>query len=287
MTTNELLEMTMLHALGMLEDDEREAYEAAFAAASPQLQASVRAEAERMADLGDLMPENEPRTELRDMVLAAVRAAMHERANDQRLAAERAAAPAIAGSIAQGGRATYAQPKLNRSPRVHRVWRATSMGLAAAVVAMTVVTINVQQTYNNAGSNAFVAKMYDTYGGQFVDDTMFNPNTQRVVLSAASGDETSIMGASVFANPDWETTRLMVKNLRQQPGDEPYRLVLLDANGEIARELTTFTSNGEVQSIDIKVKVNLDKDNRLAIFRGMSDDIENSEPLLKSVEVDM
>lgn len=284
MTTNELLEMTMLHSLGMLENDECAAYEAAFAAAAPQVQANIRAEAERMADLGALMPESEPRPELRDMVIAAVRAAVHERENEQRLASARHAAPAVAGSISHGGRSSYAQPKLNRSPRVHRVWRATSIGLAAAVVAMTVVTINVQQTYNRAGSNAFIANLYDNYGGQFVDDTMFSANTKRVVL-AASGSESSIMGASVFANPDWDSARLLVKNLRQQPGDEPYRLVVLDADGNIVREVTTFASNGEVQSIDIKV--NLNTENRLAIYQGMSDDISKAEPLLKSVDTEM
>ncbi|MCA9303740.1 MAG: hypothetical protein KC996_06430 [Phycisphaerales bacterium] len=280
MTTNELLEMTMLHTLGMLEEDECAAYEAAFAAASPRVQANIRAEAERMADLGALMPETEPRTELREMVIAAVRAAVHERTNEQRLASERHAAPAVAGVIS---RAAYAQPKLNRSPRVHRVWRATSIGLAAAVVAMTVVTINLQQTYNHAGSNAFIAKIYDTYGGEFVDDTMFDASTRRVVL--ASSSESSIMGASVFANPDWDSARLLVKNLRQQPGDEPYRLVVLDAEGNIVREVTTFSSNGSVQSIDIKV--NLSTENRLAIYQGMTNDIAETEPLLKSVEADM
>jgi len=281
MTTNELLEMTMLHALGMLEDDECAAYEAAFAEASPQAQSSIRAEAERMADLGALMPDAEPRPDLREMVVAAVRAAMHERANDQRIASERTAPPAIAGTIT---RSSYAQPKLNRSPRVHRIWRATSIGLAAAVVAMTVVTINVQQTYNNAGSNAFIANLYDNYGGQFVDDTMFSPNTKRVVLST-SGEESSIMGASVFANPDWKSSRLLVKNLRQLPGDEPYRLVVLDSEGNVVREVTTFASNGEVQSIDITV--NLSTESRLAIYQGMTDDIADAEPLLKSLEVDM
>jgi len=280
MTTNDLLEMTMLHTLGMLDDDECAAYEAAFAAASPHVQMNIRAEAERMADLGALMPESEPRDELRDIVIAAVRAAVHERSNDHRLASERHAAPAVAGTIS---RASYAQPKLNRSPRVHRVWRATSIGLAAAVVAMTVVTINIQQTYNHAGGNAFIAKIYDTYGGEFVDDTMFDASTKRVVL--ASNSEASIMGASVFANPDWESARLLVKNLRQQPGDEPYRLVVLDADGNLVREVTTFSSNGSVQSIDIKV--NLNTENRLAIYQGMTEDIARTEPLLKSVEADM
>ena len=158
------------------------------------------------------------------------------------------------------------------------------MGLAAAVIAMFAITINVQKTYNHASPNAFIANLYDSVGGQFFDDTMFSPNTKRIVLTSGTPDST-LMGASIYTNPDWDSARLMVKNLRPQPGDAPYRLVVLDSEGNIVREVTQFTSNGEVKSIDIHV--NLNTENRLAIYQGMKDEIRNAQPLLTTVETEM
>ncbi|MBL4591510.1 MAG: hypothetical protein JKY96_06070 [Phycisphaerales bacterium] len=284
MNTDKLLEMNMLFAAGLLDDAERESFEAAYADATPEVQAHIRDESRRMADLGDLVQSESPRPELREIILAAVRAAMHEKANDQRIATERAIAGTITAHGANSARPNYTQPKLTRSPRVHRVWRGTSIGLAAAIVAMVVVSVNVQQTYNSAGKNAFIANLYDGYGGQFLNDTMFNPNTQRVVL-ATSGNDSSMMGASVFSNPDWDSARLMVKNIRPQQGDEEYRLVVLDAEGNIVREVTTFTSTGEIESFDIQI--NLNTETRLAIYQGMAEDILNAEPLMTTVDSEM
>jgi len=280
MNTHELLESTMLHSLGLLDDDERQAYEAAFAAAPDPIQQRVRRDARRLADLGDLIPEVEPSIELREIVIAAVRAAMREEENDIRIAQEQHATEqtkAVIGRItpkAPSARAT-SQPKLSASPRVNRVWRIAAVGFAAASIALGVITVKMEQTFEQAQSRALVANLYDTIGAQYLESTIFDPNTQRVALTSQSSAV-----AAVWDNPDWATARLFVKNLSTE-NNQPYRLVVLDAEGNIAREIATFSPNGEFQDFDIDV--NLSTERNLAIYPTASD-IQNAVPVLVSSE---
>ncbi|PCI10664.1 hypothetical protein COB72_02715 [bacterium] len=285
MNTHELIESTMLHAMGLLDDTEREAYEAAFAAAPESVQARVRDEARRMADLGDLMPEVEPNAELRTLVLAAVRAAMREDENEARIAQDKLAPSAVVGridpsTIASAHRAT-SQPKLSKSDRVNSIWRGAAISFAAASLALGIVTINTLDTYKQVESQALVASLYDTIGAQYLESTIFDANTQRVALTTeATATKTSAV-AAVWTNPDWKTARLFVKNLKTE-NNEPYRLVVLDSEGNIVREIATFSPTGEFQDFD--VDVNLATERNLAIYPMMAQDIKDASPLLVSSE---
>lgn len=281
MNTHELIESTMLHAMGLLDDTEREAYEAAFAAAPSSVQADVRKEARRMADLGDLIPETEPTQELRALVLAAVRAAMREEENEIRIAQAAHASPVIgridAQSIQVPARST-SQPKLASSPMVNRIWRVSAIGFAAASLALGVITTQMFQTFKQAESHALVASLYDTIGAQYLEATIFDANTQRVAMTSQSN--TSAV-AAVWTNPDWNTARLFVNNLASE-NNEPYRLVVLDSEGNFVREIATFFPDGQFQDFD--VDVNLATERNLAIYPAMSDDIANAAPILLSSE---
>ncbi len=293
MNTHELIESTMLHAMGFLDDSEREAYEAAFDAAPVSIQQRVREEARRMADLGDLIPETEASTELRGIVLAAVRAAMREEENEARIAqaqTEPAAAAAVIGRIDSSTAAnpsatttrTTSQPKLSTSQRVNSLWRIAAVGFAAACIAMGVIVVNIQQTYQQAQSRALVASLYDTIGAKYLESTIFDANTQRVALtSETNSDQRNSAIAAVWSNPDWDTARLFVKNLAAE-NQETYRLVVLDENGEIFREIKTFTPSGEFEDFD--VDVNLSTERSLAIYPSMTEEIQEAAPLLLSSE---
>ncbi len=292
MNTHELIETTMLHALGLLDDHEREAYEAAFAAAPSSIRARVREEARRMADLGDLIPDAQPSPELRSLVLAAVRAAMLEEENEARIARE---APSLGsgvvaridhdtprplpGSPAGSPARHTSQPRLSTSKRVHRVWRVAAVGFAAAAIAMGVIMVNIHETYQQAESRALVASLYDTIGAKYLESTIFDANTQRVAMTASDARSTAV--AAVWSNPDWKTARLFVKNLSAK-ADKPLRLVVLDDEGNIFREIASFTPSGEFQDFD--VDVNLSTERRLAILPAMTDDIHAAAPMLVSAE---
>ncbi|MEX0875994.1 MAG: hypothetical protein WD114_00925 [Phycisphaerales bacterium] len=279
MNTRELIENTMLHSLGMLDGPEQEAYQAAYDAAPEPVRQQVRDESRRMADLGSLFPDMEPGDELRPLVLAAVRAAMREEENEARIAGT-INANGTAANAGAPARAT-SQPRLSTSPRVHRAWRIVAVGFAAASIAMGVIMVNISQTYQQAQSRALVASLYDTIGAKYLESTIFDANTQRVAMTSAQGQSTAV--AAVWSNPDWNTARLFVKNLATEE-NKPLRLVVLDEDGNIFREIATFTPNGEFEDFD--VNVNLSTERKLAIYPALSDERNPAavSPVLLSTE---
>ena len=286
MNTHELIELTMLHALGMLDDSEREAYEAAFDAAPASVQMRVREESRRMADLGDLMPDVQPDLALRSMVLAAVRAAMREEENESRIAQESAHASPVIAKIDENTpapvRAT-SQPKLSTSPRVHRVWRALAITSVAAAVTMGVFMVNMTQTMKQANNNTLVNSLYDQIGARYLESTIFDANTQRVALT--STDTSSSAVAAVWHNPDWDSARLFVKNLSSEQ-DGPLRLVVLDENDNIVEVIKTFTPTGRLE--DFNVEVNLNTQRKLAIYPDAEEGIADAlQPVLQSTDTSL
>lgn len=278
MNTQDLIELSTLHALGMLEDDERAAYESALESAAPAIRQRVFAEARRMADLGDLLPDEEPSSEMRDMVLAAVRAAMREQEVEQRLATG-----AIAGRIQhQPAKRAVSQPSLPRGNRVHAVWRAAAIGLAAATVALTVVAAQNREVYNQLDNELLLSQAYDTMGAEFVKSMIMDENSTRVAFSSVSN--TANANAAVWHNADWNTALLFVDNLKPAANAEPYRLVVLDSDGNIVREVTEFVPTGELETF--KVKFNPATDARLAIYESIADTLAE-QPLLSSPKIEL
>src|SRR5262249_14914584 len=88
MKTQELLELAALDALGLLDEAEREAFDRAFRAAPPALQAQIRREQTRIAGDDSLLPKVETPMGLKARVLAAWReavAAVSNRSRTRRL----------------------------------------------------------------------------------------------------------------------------------------------------------------------------------------------------------
>jgi len=286
MNTHELIESTMLHALGLLDDTEREAYEAAYDAAPASVQKRVRDEARRMADLGDLIPDMEPSAELRSVVVAAVRAAMREDENESRIAGQSAMASTAAPVIGRIDRNTpapvraTAQPRLTTSMRVHRAWRVAAVGCAAAAIAMGVVMVRINQEFQSAQRLALVDNLYDQIGAQYLESTIFDANTQRVAMTPTNSSSNAV--AAVWYNPDWKTARLFVKNLASEE-NRPLRLVVLDEDDNIVEEIETFTPSGVLEDFD--VDVNLSQNRKLAIYSALEDEINAAtEPVLMSTD---
>src|SRR5688572_23634462 len=113
MTTQELIELAVLDAMGLLDEEEREAFDGAFGAAAPAVQAQVRREQTRISLSQDLLPDVEPPAGLRSLVLEAVRKAMGQ-------PAERRHRHARLGMLT-----------LMPARQVSPMWRAASVGFAA------------------------------------------------------------------------------------------------------------------------------------------------------------
>lgn len=259
MNTHQLIEMAVLDALGLLEPAEIDAFERAFAEAPEPVRSMVRAEQDRLADVSHLLPDAEPTEGLRDMVLAAVRNAM------------RAETEPVAGRI-QGRpertAGTPAQPRLKPVRRVSPVWRAASIGLAAAVIVLGAFVLRIGQYDAQAGKQALFTQIYETVGAQVFEDMLFDHQTRRVAMLPTENDADNA-AAAVFYNPDWHSARLFFRNLRSQNPGETFRLVVLDEEGNIVREIHTFESDG--QFADVPVEVDLLRESSLAIMKNESD----------------
>ncbi|HYE60998.1 MAG TPA: hypothetical protein VD997_03290 [Phycisphaerales bacterium] len=225
MTLQELLEHAHLDALGQLDEKEQAAFEAAFTVAPPAVQAQIRREQARFANMDHLLPQVEPPAYLRERVLNAVSAAM----------------------IAEG-----AGTDLNLAPakRVHTAWRASAIGLVTAVVVLGVAFVNVytanqRMTHHfedDAANSAFLQRFERTYMG----DVLYSATSQRVLMTAAQGFSGK---AVIWVDEKWNDSKMFC----ELPGlqGESYRLVVVDDNGAIERTITEIAADGVHKSITL------------------------------------
>lgn len=223
LTTKDLFELASLDALGILDEPERAAFESAFAAAAPGVQAQVRAQQSIMTEIDYLLPRVQPAPSLRERVINAVLAAMG------------------AGKTHAAGRAT---PTLLPSRGVNRFWRAGAIGFAAAAIVLGVSTVQMQSRYGEIETalrvNATTEVFIRSFGARF-EHALLDPKTQYVQFNADQAESTAA-GAVVLFNPETKTAQLYGKDLPQDIG--AYRLVVLDAEGAEREAVLNFSPTG-------------------------------------------
>jgi len=256
MNTRELIEMTVLDSLGLLEPHEQEAFERAFTESPPAIREQVRFEQSRLADLSELLPSVEPRAEVRDQVLGAVRQAIAER--------EAAEATEARRSRHASGRSV---PKLVKGPRVSWVWRAAAIGLAVSAAVLGVALTQYQMDFNKLENEIRLGQLESLVGAEHVDDIVYNSRTKRAFLNPVDADSPAL--AVVYHNPDRNVARFMHKNVGTDLGSGNFRLVVLDANDNVVREVAKFSSDGLRDGID--VRVDLLKESRLGLMQISAD----------------
>jgi hypothetical protein len=104
MKLNELLENAVLDAYGLLDEEQRLAFERAFRAAPQSVRDQIRREQERVAGFESSLSQEHPNPELKERVVGAVLAEMEaERANHE-LTAMALRGDDIAGAVEASGR---------------------------------------------------------------------------------------------------------------------------------------------------------------------------------------
>lgn len=156
MTTQQMIENAMLDALGLLSVEEQREFERAFWSASPAVQAHVRREQTRLSRIESLLPKVEPPADLRAAVVQAVREAMiAQLAEPAEETSERGPIPLLSS--------------LHVSP----VWRAASLGFAAAAAVFGATTLFMWGQYRDVDSqmrnNAFGAEIAAAAGADAMD----------------------------------------------------------------------------------------------------------------------
>lgn len=251
MRTQNLIEAAQLHTLGLLDDDDAATFETALSAASPGVQSQVRREQARLAQLHAVLPEVEPRPELRGIVLEAIR---------------REAALKYPASPEAIRHAAARLPKIVSGRRVSRVWRTAAVSLAAIAVVLSVFTVfvKVEQTRLQARieNDQVTSDTVKALAPQFAQELLFGAPENRIRFT--SDNPTYAKACCVVVNAD---NARFFYNLPSSQG-EVYQLVAMDSNGaEIeVPVLSTFNSSGGIHSEPIKLNKGM---TQLAIKAGV------------------
>ena len=235
MNAQQLLEMALLDACGLLETDELERFEAAFAEAPESIKAQIRREQSRFADQSELLPDVTPRPELRRLVVDAVRRAAGTAVTADTLRFERMV---NTGAVPM--------PADIHRRRVMPFWRAAAIVLAVTTVFGGVLSLEMRNQIDEMGnriSSINSADLFLRYGNMpGLQDAMFGPNSERVLFKPV--DPSAEAMAAVFT--DTQTSRsYFVCNRLPVLEEGQYELVLLNDDQNYVSTITTFTSNGE------------------------------------------
>ncbi len=252
MTTQELIELSLLDAYGLLEEAEREAFERAFRAASPALQAHVRREQTRLSRMDNILPDVEPPAGLRAAVLEAVRRAMA------------AARPGLRIRARMGW-----MPPLLPSRNVSPVWRAAALAMATAAVLFAAATLYIRGEYaqyrRTIQSDTLLAELSKKFGAPYVHDVIFDADTKRAVFTRP--DDQPGAQASLFVNPEWDRAKFFCEGLEAKEG-RTLRIAIVNERDEVVRVLHTFAPNGTLTPEEFELGPGADRAGlNLAILR--------------------
>jgi anti-sigma-K factor RskA len=243
MNLQQLIELAVLDAMGLLDETEQHQFETAFRAASPQVQAQVRREQTRLSVMDSLLPDVSPPAGLRAAVLELVRRHILGQERD------------VAGEL----------PVLRSTSRVSHLWRTASIALAAACVVLSVGTYQMYRSASETGTrlndDGFMKAMVNKVGAAYVRDVLFDRDTRRVVFSpVATGTHGQV---SAFFNPEWKEAKLFHLGLGDAEG-RTYKLALIDDHNNIT-VLRSFNPTGEMDSVTFVLDRTLPK-SRLAVL---------------------
>ncbi|MEM9083141.1 MAG: hypothetical protein AAGB34_06045 [Planctomycetota bacterium] len=254
-TTEELIELAGLDAMGLLDESERERFDRSYDAAPPHVQAEIRRAQHRFASDHSLLPEVEAPASLRSRVLMRVREAMLSTAG-------------TAGSISQAGVRSMLP-----------IWRAAAIACGTAALVLGAYSMSVTDEAND-----ILAQFNANQSQQQLLET--SPRLREIYLSAnkrdfnflpASSDfQSTTLTARLMLDPDNGQAVLFIGGLPEAFGE--YSLVVQPADQAPTR-LADFPA------IDGKAQVNLDNidvttANQLIIMG--SDDQGNDMPILRS-----
>lgn len=234
MTIKELLENAHLDALGLLDPDEQAAFEKAFAAAPPRVQAHVRADQARWAQASPLLPNVDPSPELRDKVLASVAAAI----------------------LVEEGAQADASLDLQPSRRIAPWWRSVSIGMLTAAVMLGAACVYVMQENRALQRQISSSDITDKFmnlrtGAKIVSDILLDSQTSIAHFQPSDSPLPGFSGsASLHRNPSWDNPVFFCKVNRVQ-GVQGYRLVVLDSDNRVESAVADLDPGKDVKNVSL------------------------------------
>jgi hypothetical protein len=245
MSTHDLLEMASLDAMGLLDPEERDAFERAFRAATPPVQAQIRREQLRFSSMDELLPRVDPPLGLRARVIAAVRGAMETVA----------------------GRRDADAPALRFPSGVSRFWRVGAIGAMAAALVLGYFSVSfMYATRALEDAKTSIAnndQLHSEFGRKFTSQFM-NASTQFVsFIPAADAQDVQGAQARLMFDPKKKQATLYVQDLPAAPGE--YEVVVVDAKGNTTSAVITFSAG--TAGINEKTISDIDLENKQLLIR--------------------
>lgn len=241
MTLQEMLEAAQLDALGMLEGEDRQAFEAAFDAADPAVQEQIRAEQARCARGALEYSDAVPPASLRERVLGAINAEIladahtdgtfgsGESMTESRLVRD-IQAKGVAGRVGK------------RTPQVSPAWRAAALGFATAASILMAAFFSVSRQMDSlqqrANDDRVIGEISKGLGGDIFVEAMFGKGVERYAFVPTASAPTE-SAATLLLLPERKEARLFVKDLAVGAG-QTARVLLLDDSGKIVSQLAVF-----------------------------------------------
>jgi len=226
MTIRDLLEQASLDALGLLDDEERAEFEAAFRSAPPEIQAQVRREQRRAAELEAILPEVDSPPGLRARVIAAVRKAIADVSTP-------AASLEPVATIGRGGLWSFT--------RATPVWRAACIGFATATVVLSGGFAWMRHENRQLASfysSDRTMEEFQKNAGPRAMEILAARNRQGVSLVPAANDIAEGVVANLYLDVERGEAVLFCKGLPALDG--AYKLVIDDGSSQ--RRVQDFKS---------------------------------------------
>ncbi len=226
MNTRDLLEYANLDILGLLDDKERTAFEAAFRAAPPPIQAQVRAAQLRItnSEMRDMLPAIDPPLGMRARIVSAIREA---------ITAVRSEPLARIGP-------GLALPGFNSAP----IWRAACIGFATATLVLAGFGYKVSRDNRAIAEGSRAISIMDTLVS--ASDAKFpallaNPRTISVAFSPTDSNIALKPAARLYIDPEKKIGYLMLSNLPAAAG--AYTIVVQNSPGDATIALKQFEAS--------------------------------------------
>lgn len=245
MTTEQLIEMASLDALGMLDADERAEFEAGFRAASPTIQSQVRREQKRFANADHLLPEVDPPAGLKFRVMSAVRDAI---------------IGLTAGDAAAAAKAVSTGSKVGAWFNSTTIWRAACIGFATTTVLLTGVAAYVfdsNQAYREETEIALGRALLTELGSGFQEVAL----AQGVQVFDFAASDSHSAQARLWVHPETKVAFLFCKDMPVSNGR--YSLVVETA-GSAPELIRQFRASEGMITFRVD-QVNLETVGNLAI----------------------
>lgn len=262
MNPQQLIELASLDAFGLLDEQERKAFETAFAAAPDAVKAQVRAQQSRMAEMDHLLPQVQPAPTLRQRVIDAVMAAAGQ-ATPQR---------DVIGRI---------EPSLMPSRTVSPVWRVLAIGSIAAAIAFGFALVqfqNQQKELETAIKSDEVMKYFIKDFGNSFEQALMSNKTEFIKFDVASGAKPGAQ-AVLLLDPATKTGQFFCRNLPADLGE--YQLSVVTPGGQTGDVVLTFQATTGHRAVENIAGLSIPVGSRLVLKAASPD----AAPVLQSMSL--